>query len=1409
MMSQYQILVKALLDQADLQGQLDKMSANVTTRRPKIKADVELSQTQIDRQIQLWQNKLTKMLQVNNPEILNTAKINGQISTLMQDIKTFGTESGVSVKQVALDFDNLSTSIKLASQNTKAMSETNKEAASSQQRTIEAEKQMVLAQQENAEFDRRRIALIDQYTNKLRILQEQNKTAFSNPEIAKNLQDFQDKLKNFDGTAKQVSQLRGSFDNLNTSIKVVNKTGTDFSTMLEIAVKKIFIWGAGTALIYGTMNEIRKGIQYIKDLNVEMTNIQIVTGNTAEEMKKLAVEFNGVANELAVSTLNIARGSLEITRAGYSAEETMKLLKATTIQSTLGNIDAADSTEKMIATLHGFQLEAKDAMGVVDKLISLDNSFATSTKEIATAMSYSSSVAKNAGLTFDQLAAFIAVASSTTRLSAETIGTSFKSIITRMEGVKASAKTDEFGDDLSQVETVLRKVGIELRDSTDSFRPLGEVIDDIAKKWNMFNDVQRAQVSTAVAGQRQANVFVATMQNYDQVLKAQTIETESAGLAQKRYGIYLDSVQASMNKFTAAWEKLISDTTNSDAIKFFYDFGTSLIKLVDNIGALNIALVSLAAVAGGKLAITVPYLTTLIQYMAEEMGVAAGAAGTLSSILSTGLVAVGILLTIEALKSLNVQVEELHKTFLKAKEDVNANREELSQLASDYEKLANKQNKTQEDYAALADIQSILVTKYGALKSGINIYTDAINGNSIAIQKNIDWMKEQAKQQAKDFLEKNKSAYDTAKRGLTEKGTFSSIITPALGGSYTIDEAIAKLNDEISKSDKFSDWLVGMTSLRDELVKQKKELQDIVIEYEKYQHVVSQTSNAGQILHERELQRKIASAADDGKDSGIVTQIKNLDDLKKATDDAISSLSGLANQMSSMIDNYKETNLVTADMVEQLKKAFGDDYVKALTVENGILKLNTDAIKELTIAKALEAYQTAVLTYTTAMDNGVRGEALDLLKQQVQVTQALYDQARSGTLATDQSIKKQKQAYQDLLKTVMDMIKAQKEAEKQALQDQLKNEKDRVDARKEALQKEADAEKQHLQDQLDGYKKIIDAEKSLLEQRQHEQDYQDQVAAKNKEIADIDAQLLALQFDNSESAKAKRLQLEADKAAKIKELNKMTADEGYKDQKDALDKELSDFEEKNKRQQTIIERNLKAQQDALDADYKKFEQSINDKIKVIDNYLKETGTMTRDAMKMMEQRSAEFYNSLIEWNRKFGDSVDENIIAKLQEAFNIRLALGQGGIIGPQGGGFAGSRRGDYVETAPHSGAWRNIFTGQVIGQSQYDILPYHQGGIVGGIPSAKSNETEVFARLLKGEVVSTDSGIKNFMNRILPSLVMNKNGMGDLKIDMPITIQGNADKSVLADIKDAVYTAVNVALKDRGIKRDTYSYSL
>lgn len=227
---------------------------------------------------------------------------------------------------------------------------------------------------------------VKQWNNQIARMEFKSPDIFKNEEVQASLKAVQASIADFAarGTTS-IQDVRGKMDDLRTSVtkvgssmKNTTKDGYGFSSMLEVAVKKVAVWMLATQAIYGSLRKIDEGVQYIKDLNVELTNAQVVTGMTNDEIQKLGVQYNELAKQMGATTIEVAQGSLEWLRQGKTAEETGVLMKDVLMLSKLGNLDAAQSTEYLTATLNGFKLEAEDASLVVDKLIDLDNRLATS-----------------------------------------------------------------------------------------------------------------------------------------------------------------------------------------------------------------------------------------------------------------------------------------------------------------------------------------------------------------------------------------------------------------------------------------------------------------------------------------------------------------------------------------------------------------------------------------------------------------------------------------------------------------------------------------------------------------------------------------------------------------------------------------------------------------------------------------------------------------------------------------------------------------------------------------------------------------------------------------------------------------------------------------------------------------------
>lgn len=251
--------------------------------------------------------------------------------------------------------------------------------------------------------------------------------------------------------------------------------------------------------------EIQKVIQTTKQLDKAATDIRIVTGMNRQEVDNAILSYNKLAEELGTTTTALAQSANEWLRQGYSISESMDLITATTQLSKLGMLDMNSATKVLTSTLKGFKLQASEASTIVDKLTKLDMNYAASAGEIGEAMARTSAIASQMGLSLDETAAMVTTIMDVTQQSAEMAGTAVRSILSRYGNVKAGSFVSMMteGEDLEKIndiEKVLGVLGISIRNSKMEMRDMGEVLDELAKKWNTLSSVEQNAVATAFAG---------------------------------------------------------------------------------------------------------------------------------------------------------------------------------------------------------------------------------------------------------------------------------------------------------------------------------------------------------------------------------------------------------------------------------------------------------------------------------------------------------------------------------------------------------------------------------------------------------------------------------------------------------------------------------------------------------------------------------------------------------------------------------------------------------------------------------------------------------------------------------------------------------------------------------------------
>lgn len=258
--------------------------------------------------------------------------------------------------------------------------------------------------------------------------------------------------------------------------------------------------------------------------------------------------------------------------------------------------------------------------------------------------------------------------------------------------------------------------------------------------------------------------------------------------------------------------------------------------------------------------------------------------------------------------------------------------------------------------------------------------------------------------------------------------------------------------------------------------------------------------------------------------------------------------------------------------------------------------------------------------------------------------QELYDKASKNIKALQDEI-------EDMIDTAIDLL--QKAGD--FLFDMLGKISDRYDAQIDNLDKISDK----LDDQKDAFEDKIDKQKELLKLQKEEMDNADELAEKNKSIADIDAQLMELQYDNSAEAQAKRLKLLDERAEKEKDLADWQKDNDYNTKIDALDKEKSEYEKTIEAEKKAIEAQKQTLQDAQ----KQFETTLGNIQNGFNTFIK---ILSSDLVKnliskaLINTGSDTVTNLLTGYNKIFGSGIDTDVTGKIKAGYKSLSEIGNG-----------------------------------------------------------------------------------------------------------------------------------------------------
>lgn len=406
-------------------------------------------------------------------------------------------------------------------------------------------------------------------------------------------------------TAGEKASYDKAFANLKSRIQAEGLSGNSMWDETKRAVGQIGQFAGIYGMLQSTIMQIpSKTITAVKDYDAAMTNMQMATGISNNQAQELMKTYSDMGKQLKVTGVDVATSATEWMKQGKTIEESNKLAQDSIVLSKIGDLSSDDATRTITAAMKSYDLNESQVMDFVDQISAIDMASATDVGGLADAFNEVAANANQAGISTKQLLSYAAVIGETTQEGMSSVGTSLNAIFSRMGNIKLSRLKDyqNGGEDLSNVETVLRGVGISLRDTDGEFRNFGDVLDETAGRWSEFGTVQQRAVAQAFSGTNHMNDFMVLMQQYSKAQEYMQVADDASGKSMEKYGAYTDSLEGKLEGFKSTFESLSNTVLDSKLIKGFVDGGISILsifdKLTNSLGVMNTAAIGLGIFQG-------------------------------------------------------------------------------------------------------------------------------------------------------------------------------------------------------------------------------------------------------------------------------------------------------------------------------------------------------------------------------------------------------------------------------------------------------------------------------------------------------------------------------------------------------------------------------------------------------------------------------------------------------------------------------------------------------------------------------------------------------------------------------------------------------------------------------------------
>ena len=359
--------------------------------------------------------------------------------------------------------------------------------------------------------------------------------------------------KGSDGAVKSATF---NFDRFGRSLGNMSNRFKSFDQAIAANITKVLRWGIATAVVWGAMRQLNEAFRQLIITESQLADLSITTG---ESMDKMGFYFNkvaAVARETGTDIADAMKGINIAMRVGEGATQAEQMASSfdflgdAAAYAKLSNLDMAKASDVLIASLKQMGMSITDGDVLLNKWVATSRATNVSMVDLGQAFATTAASADAAGVSIDELNAYIGVFALVTNKSAQESANALRAMFSAIQTPSA--------------QKALEGYGIAVKTASGELRDMPAILEDINILLNIFGtETERGEnalskMAYVLGGQgarRQAD-FVSFLKEYNKTRELTNVSEGASGELEEAMAKKTATLQTAILELKSAFTEL-------------------------------------------------------------------------------------------------------------------------------------------------------------------------------------------------------------------------------------------------------------------------------------------------------------------------------------------------------------------------------------------------------------------------------------------------------------------------------------------------------------------------------------------------------------------------------------------------------------------------------------------------------------------------------------------------------------------------------------------------------------------------------------------------------------------------------------------------------------------------------------